>query len=115
MTTEDTTKAVLKHHQDSFLALDAEQIMVDYTDDSTIIMPTGTVHGLNELQEGMGQMMHLFTPENLSKFKILYQDVRGEIAYLAWTMGDVVPFGTDTFLIQNGKILTQTVSMYIPA
>ena len=114
MTTEDTTRAVLKHHADSLMALDAEQIMADYSDDSTLMMPTGTVHGLKELQEAMGQMMPLFTPENLSKFKILRQDIRGEVAYIVWSMGDAVPLGSDTFLIRDGKILTQTVVMHIP-
>ena len=44
----------------------------------------------------------------------LYKDIQGEVAYTAWTMGDVVPFGTDTFIIRNGKIQVQTVGMYMP-
>ena len=114
MSTQDQTAAVLKHHLDSFLASDFAAVLSDYDDDSVVIMPTGTIHGVAEIQEAMGQMAGLFTPENLSKMQILHQDVQGEIAYVAWTMGDAVPFGTDTFVIRNGKIAIQTIGMYLP-
>ena len=114
MGTEEQTKAVLKHHLDSFLALDFEQLLSDYTDDSVVITPTGTVHGLQELQGAMGQMAGLFTPETVSQMKVLTQDVQGEGAYIAWTMGDVVPFGTDTFIVRDGKIAFQTLGMHTP-
>ena len=114
MTTEDQTRAVLNHHVESFLKLDFAEILADYTDDSIIMTPTGTVRGLAQLQEAMGQMAGLFSPENLSRFKILTQDVQGEVAFQAWTMGDAVPFGADTFIVRNGKIAVQTIGIYVP-
>lgn len=114
MTAEEQTKAVLQHHVDSFMALDFAEVMADYTDDSIVMTPSGTVKGLQQLQEAMGQMAGLFTPENLSQFKLLAQDIRGEVAYMAWTMGDAVPFGTDTFIIRDGKIAVQTIGMHVP-
>ena len=59
-------------------------------------------------------MAGLFTPENLGQFKLLAQDIQGEVAYVACTMGDAVPFGTDTFIIRDGKIAVQTLGIYVP-
>ena len=55
MTTDEETRAVLKHHFDSFMALDFPAVLSDYTDDSVLMMPTGTLRGVGEIQEGMGQ------------------------------------------------------------
>jgi hypothetical protein len=45
---------------------------------------------------------------------LLAQDIHGEVAYVACTMGDAVPFGTDTFIIRDGKIAVQTLGIYVP-
>ena len=114
MSTQEQTAAVLKHHLDSFLASDFPTILSHYTDDSVIITPAGTFKGVAELQEAIGQMIGLFTPENLSQMQMLRQDIQGEVAFVAWTMGDAIPFGTDTFVIRNGKIAVQTMGMHLP-
>lgn len=114
MTTEDRTMAVVKHHLDAFLAADFQELFADYTDESVVMMPTGTVSGLQQFQEAMTQLAGLFTPENLSQVKIRYQDIQGEVAYVAWSMGTAVPFGCDTLIVRNGKIAYQTVGMHIP-
>ena len=53
MSTQDQTAAVLKHHLDSFLASDFAAVLSNYDDDSVVIMPTGTIHGVAEFQEAM--------------------------------------------------------------
>jgi hypothetical protein len=45
---------------------------------------------------------------------MLRQDVEGEIAYIVWTAGDIVPFATDTMVVRNGKVLIQTFASYKP-
>ena len=114
MTLNDQTAKVLQHHVDSFLAQDHKEMLADYTDESILITPTKTMRGLQEIEEEFASGAGLFTPENLSQIRGLYQDIQGEVAYTAWTMGDVVLFGTDTFIIRNGKIQVQTVGMYMP-
>ena len=114
MTTQDQAAAVLQHHMDCALAGDSQGVLSDYTEDSIIIMPTGTFRGVEGYQEAMGQLSHLFTEENRSKMNMVRKEVQGDVAYLAWTMGDVIPFGTDTFVVRNGKIATQTIGLYIP-
>ena len=42
--------------------------------------------------------------------------VDGNIAYITWSIGSDVPLGTDTFVVDNGKIVSQTFAMYaVPA
>jgi hypothetical protein len=36
--------------------------------------------------------------------------VEGEIAYITWHT-DQIAFGTDTFVVRDGKIVAQTVAM----
>jgi predicted SnoaL-like aldol condensation-catalyzing enzyme len=44
-------------------------------------------------------------------FELLRQEVSGDTAYIVWTAETAdnrFEVGTDTFIVQNGKILTQT-------
>ena len=46
-----------------------------------------------------------------SSFSMLQQLVEGEIAYIVWSAESQryrVPLATDTYLIRDGKIVTQT-------
>ena len=44
---------------------------------------------------------------------VLHQDIHCELAYVSCTMGDAIPFGTDTFIIRDGKSQVQTIGMYL--
>jgi hypothetical protein len=37
--------------------------------------------------------------------------VDGKIAYITWSAGADIPLGTDTFVVDNGKIVSQTFAM----
>ncbi|HSQ81372.1 MAG TPA: hypothetical protein VLU54_09600 [Casimicrobiaceae bacterium] len=41
--------------------------------------------------------------------------VEGEVAYITWSVGDYAPLGMDTFVVRNGKIVSQTFAMHPPA
>jgi predicted SnoaL-like aldol condensation-catalyzing enzyme len=46
-----------------------------------------------------------------ASFKMLRQEVDGDTAYIVWraeTADNRYELGTDTFIVQNGKIVTQT-------
>lgn len=40
------------------------------------------------------------------------EQVEREVAYVTWT-SDGVPFGTDTFVVRDGKIAVQTAAMFL--
>lgn len=40
--------------------------------------------------------------------------VRNHVAYITWSVGNELPLGTDTFVVRDGKIVSQTFAMYAP-
>jgi hypothetical protein len=38
--------------------------------------------------------------------------VDGNIAYITWQVGSDIPLGTDTFVVDDGKIVFQTFAMH---
>jgi ketosteroid isomerase-like protein len=111
--TEDT-KATLSRHLEAAAAKKLDAILEDYGDESVFYTPDGPFRGLAEIRDFFTGFLAMVTPELLNNFKILRQDVEGEIAYIVWTAGDIVPLATDTMIVRNGKIVTQTFAAYMP-
>jgi ketosteroid isomerase-like protein len=111
----DDTKATLSRHLEAAAAKNLDAILEDYGDESVFYTPDGPFRGLAEIRDFFtGFLANVVTPELLNNFKILRQDVEGEIAYIVWTAGDIVPLATDTMVVRNGKIVTQTFAAYMP-
>ena len=107
------TEAVLGHHLESVVAKNIDAILSDYTDASVMFTPERSFRGLEELSEFFTGFVGLLTPEVLAKFKMVRQDVDGEVAYIAWTVGNIVPLGSDTLVVREGKIMVQTVAVHM--
>jgi hypothetical protein len=101
------TKDVLEHHGAAVLSGDIDAVMEDYTDDSVFISNIGGVlRGVNAIRPvfEMGR--------DYSSFQGTTQYIEGEVAYATWT-AEGVGFGTDTFIIRDGKIVVQTVAIFL--
>jgi ketosteroid isomerase-like protein len=107
------TEAVLGHHLKVVVAKDVDAILSDFTDASVLYTQERQFRGLGELREFFIGFVGLLTPEVLAKFKIVRQDVDGEIAYIVWTVGDMIPLGSDTFVVRDGKIMVQTLAVHV--
>jgi ketosteroid isomerase-like protein len=109
------TKATLSRHLEAAVSKNLDAILEDYGDESVIYTPDGPIRGLDEIRAFFTEFLaNVVTPEFLSNLKMLRQDVEGEIAYIVWTAGDIVPFATDTMVVRNGKVLIQTFASYKP-
>lgn len=105
MSTEQTQK-VLEHHAIALAAHDVDETMTDYTDDSVLITNIGGV------VKGAEAIRAVFeAPSVLSGVERTGVHVEGEVAFITWK-ADGIPFGTDTFVIRDGKILVQTVALH---
>lgn len=107
---EKRTQAVLNHHLEALAARDLDDLVSDYTEESVIInnlSPT-PIRGLEEIRQFMAQMVEVFTPEVLATLRMSQQVIEGEIVYVVWSAGATIPFGTDTVVIREGKIVAQT-------
>ena len=105
-----TTKDVLTHHLDSFGKGDLDGIMADYTAASRLFTSNGVLRGTGPIRELFVTMFAEFAKPG-SSFEMLRQDVDGDSAYIVWkaeTADNRYELGTDTFVVKDGKIVTQT-------
>jgi ketosteroid isomerase-like protein len=104
------TQDVLAHHLECFGKLDLAGTMADYTDDSRFFTPDGLLRGSEAIRRFFVVLFEEFEKPGMS-FDLLRQEVSGDTAYIVWkaeTADNLFEIGTDTFIVQNGKILTQT-------
>ncbi|MEQ1588241.1 MAG: nuclear transport factor 2 family protein [Cyclobacteriaceae bacterium] len=107
---EDKTKETLDHHWVAFQANDLEATMDDYTGESVLITPDRTYRGLTEIRENFVGAFAAF-PKGSSTLVLEKSVVVNDVGYILWhakTPAFTLSFATDTFIIQNGKIVHQT-------
>ena len=107
------TKDILNHHLTAFGNNDLDEIMKDYTDDSEVLTLDGLVKGLPAIREFFKQLF--VTIPSGSFFEMKQMIVTGNLAYIVWGSESAVakiPFGTDSFIIEKGKIRLHTVAAY---
>ena len=109
----DATPAVLNHHLESIIAVDVDALMADYDENSILITPDVTARGTGEIRGFFNEFTKALTPDFLAAFDMKKVEVDGDIAYIAWSVGDAVPLGSDTLVVTNGKIRVQTVAIYM--
>ena len=103
MSTEKT-QDVLDHHMSMLLSGNIDGILEDYTEGSVFISNLGgPVIGLAALRS-------VFAAAALPGFETTATHIEGEFAYITWK-ADAVSFGSDTFVVTNGKITLQTVAL----
>lgn len=107
---EATTKKVLDHHVQTFQQNDLEGVMADYIEESVLITPDRTYKGLAEIRENFVQAFQAL-PTQGTTMTVTKSVVSGDVAYIVWKA--VTPtlefkYATDTFIIADGKIISQT-------
>jgi ketosteroid isomerase-like protein len=105
-----TTQDVLTHHLNCFGKGDMGGTMADYTAESRLFTPQGLLRGSEAIRGFFGRLFEEFAKPGMS-FEMLWQEVDGDTAYIVWkaeTADNRFELGTDTFIVQNGKIVPQT-------
>jgi hypothetical protein len=98
-----TTKAVLDRHMRALLAGDVDSLLADYADDAALIWAQTIIRG----HDGLRAMFSNIPPGSFDGFAVTREVCEGEIALIEWTSKP--GFGTDTFVVRDGKIVAQTV------
>jgi hypothetical protein len=107
---EEATQQVLDHHWTAFQGNDLEGTMADYTEASILITPDRTYTGLSEIRENFVNAFAAF-PKDSSTLKLDKSLAVQDVGYIIWqatTPKFKLSYATDTFIIQNGKIVRQT-------
>ena len=105
-----TTQDVLTHHLRCFGKGDLAGIMADYAADSRIFTPDGLVRGSEAIRDFFAGIFREFVAPGLD-FEMLRQEVDGDTAYIVWkaeTPDHRIELATDTFIVKEGRIVTQT-------
>lgn len=118
---ERTTEEVYGHHADAFLNQDIDKLMKDYSENSVLITPDGKVHkGMEEIRATFEYAFsEVFPPQ--TRLDVSQQVIDGEVVFVIYTATDeatgevFMPFATDTFIIQDGKIKYQTIAAEMPS
>ena len=111
-----STEAVLNHHLQAFSAGDADEAIKDYTEDSILITPDATLKGLSSIHAAFRDLFSGLFKSGTYDFTMDRTEVVGEIAYIVWhsvNQDADVTLGTDTYVIQDGKIVVQTYTARI--
>lgn len=107
---ETKTKEILDRHWSTFQANDLDGVMADYAEESVLITPDHTYKGLAEIRENFVKAFAAF-PKDSTTFQLDKSIVDRDVAYIIWqaTSPTVkISYGTDTFIIDDGKIVRQT-------
>ena len=114
-TLQVTTQSTLQHHLESLGNNDLSELMDDFTEDSEVWTPEGTIVGLKAISSFFSYAFTLF-PKGSTRLDVKKMIVKGNRAYILWDADSPVvniPIGTDSFIIEDGKILWQTTAFQI--
>jgi hypothetical protein len=108
-----TTEATLAHHLQA-LSESIDAVLSDYTEESVLFTQSGRFVGLAEIRAFFERFMSDAPPALIAALTVVQQDVYDEVAYLIWKAEPFVALATDTFVIRDGKIVTQTDVILAP-
>jgi len=101
---------VIQHHLVSFLKADINEVMEDYSEQSTLITPDNEYHGLTQIREFLTELSKYF-PTGKSEINLKKLATSNQLGYIVWDAKSPfvdVELATDTFIIENDKIQYQT-------
>ena len=107
------TESVVRNHLQAFLdQKGVDAILSDYDDDARFVSESRTYHGKREIGGFFEAFIASLPPGSVERFSLRALSVEDEIAYITWSVPGVVLLGTDTFVVRNGKIVSQTFAMH---
>ena len=107
-----TPEQVFEHHLAAFGAGDIEEILVDYTDATVMIHNDRCWRGLAGARAYFARWLDELLPAG-SRFDLIDRQFTEDMVFITWTAESerfVFDYGTDTFLIERGKVTRQTVA-----
>jgi ketosteroid isomerase-like protein len=110
-----TTLDVLTHHLHCFGRADLTGTMADYAPEARIFTPDGLVRGSEAIRAFFGRVFEEVVKPGMD-FQMLRQEVDGDTAYIVWkadTATGRIELATDTFIVKDGRIVTQTFAAKI--
>jgi hypothetical protein len=107
------TESVVRTHLQAFLDREGiPAIMADYDDDACFLSEDRAYRGRHEIAGFFQAFLATLPPLAIERFALRSLRVEGELAHVVWSAGRDLPLGTDTFVVRNGRIVSQTFAMH---
>lgn len=110
-----TTEQVLASHESALIAQDAVKVSMHYARDAVLVVNGHTFRGPDEVASMYAQLISDL-PDATWRTDVAV--IHGDLAYVEWACASAtskVEFGTDTFVVSDGRITRQTASFRIIA
>jgi ketosteroid isomerase-like protein len=107
------TETVVRRHLQAFLEQKgAAAIASDYADDACFLSEASAYRGREAIRGFFEAFIASLPPRAIADFALRSLRVDGDVAHITWSAGRELPLGTDTFVVRNGRIATQTFAMH---
>ena len=112
--TQRSTLEVVEHHNTALNSGNLEETLLDYAADAVIVTPGGTVEGIEAIRAFFQDSIQNHLPP---ESRITYHQVcaAGRLGYTRWNAESpyvTYLLGSDTFIVENGKITMQSFVGY---
>jgi ketosteroid isomerase-like protein len=107
------TESVVRSHLQAFLDQQGiAAILNDYDEDAQFFTEAKVHHGKQEIGSFFTEFVGSLPEGGIDRFALKSMHVEGNVAYITWNVGEDIRLGTDTFVVNNGRIVSQTFAMY---
>lgn len=107
------TESVVRNHLQTFLEQKGvDAILLDYDDDARFMSESRTYRGKREIRHFFEAFIPSLPPNAISRFSLRALRVEGDVAFITWNVGNEVALVSDTLIVRNGKIVSQTFAMH---
>jgi ketosteroid isomerase-like protein len=110
-----STSDVLDQHLKCFSDNDLDGVVADYSSDAVLFVPGKPLKGPDAIKAFFQAFFSEFAKPGAS-FSMRQRHVEGDYAYILWsaeTADNFYEAATDTFVVQNGKIVAQSFAAKI--
>lgn len=109
------TEAVVRNHLQAFLGQEGiDSIVKDYDDAARFYTEAKIYAGKQEIRAFFADFIDGLPDGGIGRFELRSLQVEGTVAFITWNVGNEIPLGTDTFVVDNRRIVAQTFAMYPP-
>jgi hypothetical protein len=110
--TEQTLKVITNHLHAFMTNQGADVLARDYDEHAILYAPDNVYRGVDEIRGFFEVFISNLPEQALDLFSMRCQRVNDDVGYIVWSVGEMIPLGTDTFVIRNGKIVHQTYAAF---
>jgi len=110
------TESIVRNHLEAFIKQKGvAAIVADYSEDACFLTERMIYRGREEIQGFFENFIASLPAGAIDHFTLRSLQADRNVAYITWSAGSDLPLGTDTFVVNNGKIVSQTFAMHSAA